>query len=282
VPDTSRLKWPYPDAKQSSWFDTFVSMLGAMDASVYSALESRNDILTTEGTVTWDASTNTLTWASALILRSAITAGLWSVPAGSLAVGDGQLLAVTLTPGPLGTVTASLTAVSSISGASGINTDLILALRSGSRLWFRNGWVLQTGTYTPGLLTPPTSTFVAELQVGGTQVVTGAMLGAWRSHGTIYLDPAVYGLSLQSLLFKAEGRSGADGYVGSVRVKRLPAGAPVVEGTVTINTAALARVSLALPIQTAAWYEVEVSSTNTGLITDTFELTRASITVRRV
>ena len=45
VPNSDRLLWPYPSASDDPWYEKFVSLVKAQDASAYASREDRQTIL---------------------------------------------------------------------------------------------------------------------------------------------------------------------------------------------------------------------------------------------
>lgn len=138
-----RMQWPYPAADDDPWFDTFVDMVSAADASAFAAREDRHLIMGEGGALSWDIGTSTLSWASNILLSAGMTGFRWEVPAGSIVLNAGEVLYVVLSRNPL--QNTSLTALK----ASVVpNTDdaLALAIRIGNVVYWRNGLRMLGGT----------------------------------------------------------------------------------------------------------------------------------------
>lgn len=140
--NTAKMQWPYPTKDSDPWFDGFESMTGAMDASGYAAREDRNILISGGGMVSFTASTGLLAWSAAIVVMSPIAGFKLTVPAGSVTLVDGACLYVNVTRAPLGN--ASL---SSFVAGQVPNTDsaLLLAIRNGSAVYFRNGSQVDDG-----------------------------------------------------------------------------------------------------------------------------------------
>lgn len=135
---TSRMVWPYPDEHQDPWYDAFVSLMMALDFSGYAAREDRNIVLMGGGIISFDAATNTLSWASPLVLLAPITGFLWTIPAGSVALFDGRLLYTDLVRAPSAPTTLTGVVANQVPSS---DTAFLLAVRRGSRVFWRNGAV---------------------------------------------------------------------------------------------------------------------------------------------
>jgi hypothetical protein len=134
--------WGYPGEDVDPWYDSFESMVIAMDSSGYASREDRNIIFGGGGDVSWDAGTDTLTWTDDIVLYSMISGFKLSIPSGFMTVLDGEVLYVDVTRSPL--VNATLVAVAS---GSVPNTDsaMALAVRVGDTIYWRWGSKIETG-----------------------------------------------------------------------------------------------------------------------------------------
>jgi hypothetical protein len=136
------MTWPYPAENQDPWFDAFVGLIIAIDYSGYAAREDRNIILMGGGIISFDAALNTLSWASPIVLLAPNTGFLWTIPAGSVTLFDGRLLYVDLVRAP----TAPTTLLPLVSNqVPSSDTAFLLAVRRGSRVFWRNGAVSVDG-----------------------------------------------------------------------------------------------------------------------------------------
>ena len=146
MPDSPRMEWPIPTENQNPWYEAFVALVSAQDASAFAAREDRQIIMLGGGTVSWTAPT--LTWDAPISLTAPIEGFLWTIQAGSVTIEDGQALYATLVRGP----TAN-TAVAVAVGSQVPSSDqaLVLAVRVGTRLYFRTGLSLASGGSASGV-----------------------------------------------------------------------------------------------------------------------------------
>ncbi len=202
-----RLDWPYPDEYQDPWYTPFAAMVDAMDASGYASREDRQIVFTDGGV--WSFSINntnnlgTLTWSAAFNIPSPITGFLETVEASAVQLQDGQSFYVELVRGTVGNV------VLQPNVATQIPTDdnaLLICLRKGAMLYFRNGKVLTNGDTNIALFTSNSggsafrvyergSIFPAE---GGVNFASG-VCGFTDNPGQDRTDISILGTTGQSL-----------------------------------------------------------------------------------
>lgn len=140
---TPRLQFPYPDEFQDPWYEGFVALMNAVDSACYAAREDRNIILMGGGDVSFVAAAGTVSFSDDVYLLSAVTGYRWRIAAGvTNGVTDGKLLVLTLVRAPTGTTTLTISVADHVPNT---DTALVLAVRSGARLYFRNGSVAQDG-----------------------------------------------------------------------------------------------------------------------------------------
>ena len=142
MPNSSRMSWSFPAENQDPWYDAFLGLVTAMDYSGFAAREDRNIVLMGGGLITFDAATDSLTWATPLVLLAPTTGFLWTIPAATISLYDGRLFYIDLVRAPQ--APTSLTPVVSNQVPS---TDyaFLLGVRRGSRVFFRNGAVARDG-----------------------------------------------------------------------------------------------------------------------------------------
>ncbi len=142
MPQTTRMGVPYPNADEDPWYDSFVAAMAAIDGSLFAAFEDRNLFVTHGGTVSWDATTSSLVIGSTLYVTVPSTGQRQSLAAATWGLADGEMLVVFISRGA--------TAASSLTGSVAPSVDpadaaLVLAIRAGNKVYFRNGRVLETG-----------------------------------------------------------------------------------------------------------------------------------------
>lgn len=137
-----RMQWPHPSENEDPFWESFLAFIRAMDASGFAAREDRNLLIMGGGTVSWIAGTGTLSWTSPIEFLSPNTGFLNQVPAGNVVILDGQVVR--------GNLARALGQNASMSvGAAGIaaNNDnsVVLCIRRGSRIYWRNGLLMGDG-----------------------------------------------------------------------------------------------------------------------------------------
>lgn len=139
-----RQGWPFPEENQDPFFDAFSAMVAAQDASVFALREDKDILMMKGGTVSFTAGTGLLSWTTAIELNSSVTGFKWTIPAGSVNLADGQYLYTTLAHNPVTNVNIAAAVGSKLPDTDPDN-PLILGLRNGDRVYFRDGKVLQDG-----------------------------------------------------------------------------------------------------------------------------------------
>lgn len=141
MPTSSRMRWPYPAENQDPFFDSFESMVTAMDASSFVFRENDPILVMKGGSVSFTASSGLLSWSQAIELNSAVTGFKWSIPAGSVNLADGEYWYCTLAHNPI-----TNTVITSTKGLKLPDSDpdnpYVLGVRNGDRVYFRGGKVL--------------------------------------------------------------------------------------------------------------------------------------------
>ena len=142
--DTARMSIPYPERGENPFFDTFESMVQALDAHDFAAFEDRNLFVVDGGNWSWSLASGTLTWGSTLRITTPSTGLLQSLAAGSVTLDDGEMLVVDVSRGAASAVTLSASVVSVLDPPT--DSALVIAIRSGSKVYFRNGRVITDGS----------------------------------------------------------------------------------------------------------------------------------------
>jgi hypothetical protein len=134
--NTSKMLWPYPTKDSDPWFDGFESMTTAMDSSGYAAREDRNILISGGGNVSFTASSGLVAWAEGIVFLSTIAGFKLTLPAGSVTLADGACLYVNIVRSPTGNFSLAASVAGQVP-----NTDsaMLLAVRNGSAVYFRNG-----------------------------------------------------------------------------------------------------------------------------------------------
>lgn len=163
-----RMQWPYPAENEDPWWDTFQDFIRAADSSVFAARDDRNLILMGGGTVAFNAGTGSLSWSSQIEIFSPNSGFLNLIPAGNIVLADGQVFRARLTRAPGANTNVSNQQAASF--AENSDNSIVLCIRRGSTIYWRNGLLVTAGTSVPSLGISPA--------VGGTAIagdVTGTL-----------------------------------------------------------------------------------------------------------
>jgi hypothetical protein len=150
---SSRLLLPYPDPSQNPWGSTFVSLINAIDASLYTPREDRNIIMSGGGTMTFTASTGVLTWSAPINLFASVTGFNWSIPTndvnpGSVTLQDGQLFYITVARAPQNNTSYAPIVGSYTPNQPNGDNQILIGIRIGSVIHFRDGFLISDGEST--------------------------------------------------------------------------------------------------------------------------------------
>lgn len=186
-----RMKWPFPEQGQDPWFDAFQSMVNALDASGYASREDRQIFIGQGGTLCWNAQTSVLNWSAPIVLFAPITGFQWQIPAGTAIIQDGQLAYVNLVRAPASNLNLNLVVANQVPSS---DVAMLICIRAGDRLYFRDGHILLNGHCDPILSEPRDvahvvpqpqqvdgnlETIVGSVYLRGTLITEGhAMLGS--------------------------------------------------------------------------------------------------------
>lgn len=173
MPDTTPfLSWPIPARGADPFYDAFVALMNAIDATAYGpAREDRNLVLFGGGTVAFSG--DSLSWSSALSILAAQAGRRWIVAAATVTILDGQMLVVELVRSPQGDVTLAPAVVSVLARDTADNA-LVLAVRRSGVIYWRNGKIVASGASGP--LFEVAGMTALEVQAGGTPVASRTRL----------------------------------------------------------------------------------------------------------
>jgi hypothetical protein len=142
MPSTPFTGIPYPAQDQDPWYDSFVSMVTAMDSVFSATRDDRQTIFWGGGTITFNTGSNpNLTWSGAFNIMTG-SGFLQTINAGSIDVPDGWVVYVNLVRHPTSSKTLTVNVSSS---AIPSDTFLVLGVRSGNNFFFRNGVAIASG-----------------------------------------------------------------------------------------------------------------------------------------
>lgn len=147
MPNSPRMSWPYPSENQNPWFDPFEDFVTALDSSVYASREDRGIVLTEGGTISWNAGTSTLSWSAAVKIISPISGYMLQISAQSVTIDDGQVLYAPLVRAPLASQTLAVAVAAQVPSD---DVSLLLAVRLGTKIYWRNGQGMADGETLDG------------------------------------------------------------------------------------------------------------------------------------
>ena len=161
-----RMQWPYPAENADPWLDDFRAFIAAADASGFASREDRNLLIMGGGTVSWNGGTGVLSWTAAIEFLSPNTGFLNQIPAGSVTLADGEVARGNLARALGGN--ASM-AVSAAGYALSNDNSVVMCIRRGSNLYWRNGLLMANGDSV---------TNVGSTQGSGAVVLAGDVTGS--------------------------------------------------------------------------------------------------------
>jgi len=230
------MQFPYPERDADPWFDGFESMLLSMDASGYAAREDRNIILGGGGSVNFVASTGVVSWSADLVLLSPISAFRLSLPASQVTLADGQRMYVNMTRTASSNIILAMTVGNQIPNT---NDAMLIAIRHGNALYFRNGARVLDGE-TKDIFA---ASGVAASQIEIVKLATRASHNSETALvvGGDAFNPADYDRAgvTRTLAFKAVAANGDIGMITEVQLYNVTNG--VLVNTLTFSSTDLAK-----------------------------------------
>lgn len=173
-----RMQWPYPAENADPWLDDFRAFIAALDASGFASREDRNLLIMGGGTISWNGTTGVLTWTAAIEFLSPNTGFLNQIPAGNVTLTDGQIVRGNLARALGGN--ASM-AVAAAGFALSNDNSIVVCIRRGTNLYWRNGLVMADGDEVVNIGSTQgggtTNSFV--FRPGGTE--TGNVYADWEA-----------------------------------------------------------------------------------------------------
>jgi len=142
MPNSPRMRWPYPSQDQDPWFEQFETMVQEMDSSGAASREDRQTVMGEGGDVSFDASAGLLSWSAALEIYAPIKGVKSSLAAQGVNIAHGEALYVELTRYP--TDNQTLTAVVS-SQVPSRDEAFVICVRNNDTIYFRHGVSLEDG-----------------------------------------------------------------------------------------------------------------------------------------
>lgn len=143
--NSPRMRWPYPSEGTDPWYDSFVALVNASDASAYAAFETQAITVSGGGYFTFNASTGSLSWEFDLQINNAVVGVPQYIDSGPITLQDGQFAYVNLIRGALPDYPYLPLKTAFTLPNTDYNSVLLLWQRIGPRIYFRNGAILQDG-----------------------------------------------------------------------------------------------------------------------------------------
>ena len=239
MPNSDRMKWPFPAENQDPWYDAFRDMVGQMDASGYSAREDRQLIMAGGGLWSFDGAGDLLSWDDTLEVVSPIAGFRMEVAAGSVDMEDGDVLYIDLTRAPSTNVTTSAVSASQVPSS---DTAYVIAVRRGASVYFRHGFSIPSGS-SRELFSGVSSAPSTIIWMGGREShnsdVTPLVAGA------IAFTPVTHN-PVTSLVFRAVAANGNTGLTNQVQLVNVTDGELVAELSFTSTNIAKDEVTLTI------------------------------------
>lgn len=142
--ETQKMHVPFPEDGDTAWYDQFRDgTMAALDAALYAAREDRNLFLVGGGMMSFV--TEIFAWSAVMRLISFQNAFGWTINPHSLTVLDGQIVFAVIARGPETNNIVMLQVGYPPVPFTSANNAIVICVRLGDRLYFRNGLVLIDG-----------------------------------------------------------------------------------------------------------------------------------------
>ncbi len=269
--------WPAPTQDSDPWFDRFKSLVFAVDSSFFASREDHELIVTGCAEFTFDATTDSLSWAGIQNFVSPFSGFGNALSAGSATMREGEVLFVNLSRAP--TATAP-TAAATLAIVPNTDDAFALCIRCQNEVYFRTGAKLSDGE-TINILAP-VEPELTTLNIANRQTysdVTPLVAGA------IAFDPTDHtkdGMDME-VTFRAVVASGNEGIEGHVRLVNRTDSETVVTLDITTSTETALEQQLVLGSGTGQIdsaehiYEAQIFLDGAPSAGDSIELYSASI-----
>jgi len=142
LPNSNRMKWPFPAENQDPWYDAFSDMVTAIDASGHAAREDRSVFMGGGGDVSFNSTTGELAWTEAFEVYSTEVGFLFTLPAGSVILQDGELFYIDLVRVPTTNMTVAAIVASQVPQS---DVAYVIGLRRSDDVYFRFGSKISNG-----------------------------------------------------------------------------------------------------------------------------------------
>lgn len=134
-----RLNLQYPDENDNPFFEKIKSFFEGLDSHIFANMADRNTVLLGGGGVLLNSTTGVLSWSSDLLLVDAVSGYSIRIVAANATLADGEMLYVDTAR----VLSEEAIATAEVATSVGVGAGkILLALREGNTVVFRNGAVL--------------------------------------------------------------------------------------------------------------------------------------------
>lgn len=139
---TPRLNLQYPDEGENPFFLKISSFFESLDTYIHANLSDRNLVFSGGGELSFVSSSGLVTWGSDLKLLDTTSGFVISIVASNLTLADGEAAFIDTSRVMSQSVSAALNVAPVVGVGAG---KIVLFVRQGTLLYFRNGVVLSAG-----------------------------------------------------------------------------------------------------------------------------------------
>lgn len=140
------MRWPVPSLNQDPWFDAFLALVNAQDASSIATAENDQTFVMGGGEFTFDSGSGMVAWDDTLEITSPMTGFLHRIVAANVTVQDGEFAYCSLARNLVANETITVSVAGIRPPSVSIENFFILGIRRGDKFYARNGEVLDAGT----------------------------------------------------------------------------------------------------------------------------------------
>lgn len=143
---TERLEIQYPEEFDEPYFDTFVSTMNSIDLSAFAAILNTNTIVTGGGAFEWDLNNEELSWNEVIKIRSIHFGFYTEVEIDTVSLDGNWIVYTEIARLNKETVNVQAGVANQLSPQKENYPEiLVLAIREGDNIIFRNGRVIEPG-----------------------------------------------------------------------------------------------------------------------------------------
>jgi hypothetical protein len=145
--------WSYPSREDDPWYDAFKDFVLAVDGSGFAHREDRSIVWSGGGTISWDLTSETLTWSGVIEVFSPLSGKLMQVAAGQVNNwANGEVVYLDVTRQLLVNTTKTFSKATSLPST---DDAMAFAVRIGDVIYFRTGISLGDGDSSTGIAPVP-------------------------------------------------------------------------------------------------------------------------------